>query len=79
MQAKPKTTTKKYCIDLQDAYWKWHLYVLPLNDFQVRRNLSHAKAFYNIHTDLLDIWKAMFIEKLNLTQEQRDIIMELSI
>jgi len=77
MQAKPKTTTRECCIDLQDAYWKWHLYQLPLNDFQVRRNLSHAKAFYNIHTDLLNIWKQSFIEKLNLNEEQRKIIMEL--
>lgn len=67
-------TTKQYCIEMEKTYWKWSLYVLPLTQKQITRNFYHAKAFYTIHSDLLDIWKATFIEKLQLSVNNAELL-----
>ena len=69
-----QTTTKEKCLELDGAYWKWSLYVLPLTQKQITRNYYHAKAFYNIHTDLLETWKATFIEKLKLSSKDAELL-----
>lgn len=64
-----RTTTKEYCLEMEKTYWKWDWYVLPLNEFQIKRNFYNAKQFYNKHTDLLDDWKATFKEKCKLSEK----------
>lgn len=66
---RPQTTTREYCLEMEKTYWKWNWYVKPLTESQITRNFYHAKAFYNIHSDLLEAWKAIFKTKLNLSEK----------
>lgn len=71
---RPQTTTREYCLEMEKTYWKWNWYVKPLTESQITRNFYHAKAFYTIHTDLLDVWKATFVEKLQLSSENAKLL-----
>lgn len=69
-----QTTTKEYCLEMEKTYWKWNWYVKPLTESQITRNFYHAKAFYTIHSDLLEAWKATFIEKLQLSVDNAELL-----
>ena len=64
------SNTKEYILSTQDAYWKWNLYQLPLNDFQISRNFHRAKEFYKGHVNLMEQWEKDFIHNTKLDKKQ---------